>query len=95
VLEGKFYYGRFTEADTRKAIELFTLATQLDPQYGLAWSYLSSAWSLLSAEWLDFNPAQEANAKAQAAAERALALAPDLASAHIARGFVLLTASGL
>jgi TolB-like protein/Tfp pilus assembly protein PilF len=92
LLEGKFYLERFTEADTRKAIELFTLATQLDPQYGLAWSYLSTAWSLLSAEWLDFNPAQQANAKAQAAAEKALVLAPDLASAHIARGFVLLIA---
>jgi TolB-like protein/Tfp pilus assembly protein PilF len=89
LLEGKFYYGRFTEADTRKATELFTLATRLDPQYGLAWSYLSNAWTLLGAEWLDFNPAQEANAKAQAAAERALALAPDLASAHVARGNVL------
>jgi TolB-like protein/Tfp pilus assembly protein PilF len=93
LLQGKFYLERFTEADTRKAIELFTLATHLDPQYALAWSYLSGAWSLLSAEWLDFNPAQEANGKAQAAAERAIALAPDLASAHIARGFVLLTAN--
>jgi TolB-like protein/Tfp pilus assembly protein PilF len=93
LLEGKFYLERFTEGDTRKAIERFTLATQLDPQYALAWSQLSDAWSLLSAEWLDFNPAQEANAKAQAASERALRLAPDLPSAHIARGFVLLTAS--
>jgi TolB-like protein/Tfp pilus assembly protein PilF len=93
LLEGKFYLGRFTEADTRKAIERFALATQLDPQYGLAWSYLSRAWSILGAEWLDFNPAQEANAKAQAAAERALALAPDLPSAHLARGGVLYTAS--
>jgi TolB-like protein/Tfp pilus assembly protein PilF len=93
LLEGKFYYGRFTEADFRKAIERFTLATQLDPRYALAWSYVSTAWSYLSAYYLDFMPAEEANAKARAAAETALALAPDLANAHIARGFVLRTAS--
>ena len=38
VLEGKYYLARDTDADTRKAIELFTRATQLDPRYAFAWS---------------------------------------------------------
>jgi TolB-like protein/Flp pilus assembly protein TadD len=93
LLEGKFYYARFTEADTRKAIERFARATQLDPRYALAWSCMSRAWSQLSAYYLDFEPAEEANAKARAAAETALALAPDLANAHVARGYMLRIAS--
>jgi TolB-like protein/Flp pilus assembly protein TadD len=89
LLEGKFYYGRFTEADTRKAIERFDLATQLDPRYALAWSYVSRAWAQLSAAYLDFTEAEEANAKALAAADKALGLEPDLANAHGARGLAL------
>jgi tetratricopeptide (TPR) repeat protein len=37
-------------------------------------------------------PAQEAYAKARAAADRALTLSPDLAEAHLAHGYVLLNA---
>jgi TolB-like protein len=45
VLEGKYYLARNTDADTRKAIERFTRATQLDPRYAFAWSSLSRAWT--------------------------------------------------
>jgi TolB-like protein/Flp pilus assembly protein TadD len=90
VLEGRFYYGRDTQADVRKAIERFTFATKLDPRYAFAWSYVSRGWGgLASNNDFDLAATPAAFAKARAAADTALTLAPDLASAHIARGWVL------
>jgi len=88
-LQGQFYVFRNTEADHRKAIDFYTQATELDPRYALAWSRLSQAWNGLGYGFLAGASAQEAYAKARAAAERALALSPELAAAHIARGDVL------
>jgi TolB-like protein/Tfp pilus assembly protein PilF len=91
-LQGQFYYSRITEADLRKGIESFTQATELDPRYAFAWSRLSIAWTGLGGSFLEGTPAQEAFAKARAAADRALSLSPELAAAHVARGNVLLSA---
>ena len=89
MLQGRFYFSRITEADFRKAIEYYTQATELDPNYALAWSWVSRGWSNLSADYLEGAPAQSAYAKARAAADRALALSPDLAFAHLARADLL------
>jgi TolB-like protein/Flp pilus assembly protein TadD len=89
LLQGRFYYVRGAEADIRKAIEFLTQATQLDPRYALAWSELSRAWIVLGGDFLEGAAAQEANAKAREAADRALAHSPDLAAAHNARGDLL------
>jgi TolB-like protein/Flp pilus assembly protein TadD len=89
MLQGRFHRFRETEADYRKAIEYYTQAIELDPRYALAWSGLSRAWTALGIEFLGGAPAQEAYAKARAAADRALALSPDLVAAHIARGRLL------
>jgi TolB-like protein/Tfp pilus assembly protein PilF len=92
VLQASFYLSRRTEADVRKAIESYTQATKLDPRYALAWSSLSRAWILLGFDFLEAAPLQVAFANAREAADRALALAPDLAAAHLARGDLLQTA---
>ncbi len=89
LLQGQFYFLRQTEGDYRKAIEYFTQATQLDPRYALAWSGLSRVWSDLSANYLDGVPAQRAYSRAREAADRAVALSPELAAAHVARGRLL------
>ena len=90
VLQGRFYQDRNkAEADYRKAIELYTQAIAIDPRYAVAWSGLSRSWTALSANYLEGAHAQEAYAKAREAAARALTLAPDLAAAHLARGFLL------
>ena len=89
LLQGQFYFLRQTEAGYRTAIEYYRQATQLDPHYALAWSGLSLAWTWLSSGFLEGAPAQEAYAKAHEAAERALALSPELAAGHIARGYLL------
>jgi TolB-like protein/Flp pilus assembly protein TadD len=91
-LQGQFYNSRATEADFRKAIEFFTQATELDPHYALAWSTRSRAWTNLSIHFLEGTRAQDAYANARAAADRALALSPELADAHVARGFLHLVA---
>jgi TolB-like protein len=88
LLEGKYYLGRDTDADTRKAIERFTHATQLDPHYAFAWSSLSRAWTNLGAYHVNLSVSHEAYTKARAAADTALSLTPDLTSAHIARGWL-------
>jgi serine/threonine-protein kinase len=92
LLQGQFYVSRVTEADSRRAVEFYTHATELDPRYALAWSRLSQAWTGLAVQFLEGAPAQEAYAKARAAADRALSLSPELAAAHLARGNVLLNA---
>jgi TolB-like protein/Tfp pilus assembly protein PilF len=89
LLQGRFYDSRRTEVDLRKAIEFFTQATDLDPRYSIAWSGLSRSWTTLSAGFLEGAPAREGYAKAREAADRALALSPDLAAAHVAQGVLL------
>ena len=89
MLQGRFYFLRQTEADDRKAIEFYTQAIEVDPRYAVAWSGLSRAWSFLGYQILEGSSIQEAFAKAREAADRALALSPDLAAAHLARGELL------
>ena len=90
--QGTFYFRLSTEEGTRKATEFYAEAIRLDPNYALAHANLSLAWRLLGAAWLGGgNEAKEAYAKARNEAQVALSLAPNLATAHEALGFVLLT----
>ena len=88
LLQGRFYDSRGTEGDARKAIEFYTQAIQLDPRYALAWSELSAAWTGLGQEFPEGAPRPEAYAKAREAVNRALALSPELATAHVAQGYL-------
>ena len=89
--QGTFYFRLSTEEGTRKATEFYGEAIRLDPRYALAYANLSFAWRQLAATWLGGAEANEAYAKARNAAQTALSLAPNLAGAHGALGFVLLT----
>jgi TolB-like protein/Flp pilus assembly protein TadD len=88
-LQGEYFWARGSEDNARKVIEYYAQATALDPRYALAWSRLSRAWTRLGQDYLDGSHAQEAYAHARAAADRALALAPNLAAAHLARSWQL------
>src|SRR5262245_25437070 len=70
--------------DTEKAEQLFQRATKLDPNFGKAFAAL--AWV---EDWIyhTFDPTPSRKAKAQAAAEEALRLEPELPEAHLALGF--------
>ncbi len=91
-LQGNFYDALQTEADTRKAIGFYNQAAELDPRFAQAYANLSFEWTDLASRFLGGTPAQLANAKARAAADTALKLAPDMAAAHTARGWLLLNA---
>lgn len=88
-LRGNFFSDLGSERDTRRAIDEFTRATALDPDYAFAWASLSRNWTSLAALYLTGDAAREAYAKARQASDRALALAPDMADAHVARGWLL------
>jgi TolB-like protein/Tfp pilus assembly protein PilF len=81
----------FYQGASLEEIKYQTLATQLDPAYASAWAHLSVAWARLG-----FNgsgeEAQDAYRQARFAADKALALAPDLGLAHAVRGNLLLGA---
>ncbi|MEO7199162.1 MAG: hypothetical protein ABIY56_02985 [Dokdonella sp.] len=91
-LEGKFYFARNTESDYRRAITQYQVAVKDDPRYALAWARLARTAANLATQFLGGQPAQQANAKARAAADTALTLDPNLAAAHEARGYILLSA---
>ncbi len=92
LLRGRFHADRRTEADQRKAIEELSRATLLDPGYAEAWATLSRTWTGLTALALSGDAAQKAYTEARSAVETAIALAPDLAAAHAARGYLLANA---
>jgi TolB-like protein/Flp pilus assembly protein TadD len=74
--------------DLPDAIAAYTEAIRLDPHYALAFAGRSIALTTLAGEAETVAAAHEGYAKAQADAREALALAPDLAQAHIALGVV-------
>ena len=91
--QGSFYLEeRGTEVDLRKALAYFIAATRLDPRYAAAFAKLSIIWNNLAVAYLSDAQQEQAYANARAAADTALALAPELAQAHSARGALLLHA---
>lgn len=87
-LQGRYEWSRLTRGSTRRALELYTQATTMDPSYGLAWAEKAFA-AASSLRTIDADPAV-ATPIARAALARALQLAPDLAQTQYARGYVAL-----
>jgi TolB-like protein len=85
-LRGKEYGRRAGSENRRIAKESYLKAVELDPEFALAHAALSSIYS-----WEFYNyrvdRSQAAADRARAAAERAVALDPDLAEAHLALGY--------
>ena len=76
-----------TQADLVRAVELLKQAVELDPQYAMAWVALSRAYWVQSG--YGWRPVEAGFEQSRAAAQRALALAPELAEAHAALALVL------
>jgi len=70
-LRGQFFFGRFTEADIRRAIDLYGQALARDSTFAAAYAATAVAWNALGDDWL---PPLDAYPNARVAAERALAL---------------------
>ena len=66
------------------AIQLFQEAVKLDPNFVMAWAYLSSAQSL--SYWVGTNPSPGRLAAAKDSLDRALALDRNLPEVHLALG---------
>ena len=87
-LQGQFFVAQRTQASLATGIEYFRQAVGLDPQYALAWAALASAQSIeAGAGWTSYG---EGHRHAREAAERALALEPNLAEGHAALGQIRL-----
>jgi TolB-like protein/tetratricopeptide (TPR) repeat protein len=88
-LRGRFYSQRQTKDDNETAISNLQRAVAIDPNFASAYAELAQTyvWRLFL-----FAPAEKQwEEKAYVAAEKALSLDPDLATAHLARGRLLWT----
>jgi len=83
-MQGYYFFERDTDKDTEMAAKHYERATQLDPSYALAWVGLSRVRNWQANAGLI--PAEDGHRLAREAVERALALNPNLAEAHVQMG---------
>jgi serine/threonine-protein kinase len=84
-LQGHFHFQRRNLEDYRKAVGYFDEAIRLDPHYALAYTERSEAWSFIGDLTGQHEPAWS---NARTDAEKAVAIAPELAEARAALGWV-------
>lgn len=85
-LHGRHFWNQLTPPTTRRAIEYFTHATELDPNYALAWSGLTDAYS--SSPVNGDAPPLSVWPKAREAVTQALNAEPELAEIQTSLGFL-------
>jgi TolB-like protein/DNA-binding winged helix-turn-helix (wHTH) protein/Flp pilus assembly protein TadD len=85
-LRGRHLWHQFTAQTNRRAVEFYVRATQLDPEYALAWSGLADAYTAspinADAASLEIAP------RARDAAARAVQYGPNLAETQTSLGLV-------
>lgn len=86
-LQGRYYWNLRTADSLTKAIDDYTGAIVKDPSYAEAYAGLAESYDLLP-QFAQVDPAT-AFVRAEAAADRAIQLQPDLAAAHRAKAFAL------
>jgi adenylate cyclase len=88
-LLGRYYFAKGGTAGWNRAVEYFNQAIQLDPNYALAYCGLADIYSYTGGFTM---LGREAWAKEKELAQKALALDPDLAEAHLSLGQALVGA---
>jgi TolB-like protein/Flp pilus assembly protein TadD len=85
-LHGRYFWNHYTPPTTRRAIEYYSRATDLDPNYALAWSGLADAYStgVINGD----APPLAVGPRAREAAAKAVRAEPDLAESQASLGFV-------
>jgi DNA-binding winged helix-turn-helix (wHTH) protein/tetratricopeptide (TPR) repeat protein len=85
-LRGRYFWSQRSPQTTRRAVEFYTRATQIDPQYALAWSGLTDAYagSPINGD----APPLEVWPRARDAAAHAVGSDPNLAEAQTSLGIV-------
>ena len=84
-LQGHFHLVRRNVEDYRKAIGYYDKAIELDPDYALAYAERAEAWAFIG-DLTGQRPT--AYPKARSDAEKAVAIAPELAEARAALGWI-------
>jgi TolB-like protein/Tfp pilus assembly protein PilF len=87
-LQGRFFVERRSQEDLERAVALFRRSAARDPDYAPAWAGLSQAYGKQVSN--GFMPAEDGILSAREAAEKALALDPQLVDAHLAMGYIQL-----
>ena len=85
-LRGRTYARRFTRLDFEFAYQMFENAVRLDPQFALAYAAMAN---LCSSFHINFERESSWLARARTAAEKAIALLPELPEAKVAQAWVL------
>jgi TolB-like protein len=85
-LRGRHYWYQLTPDSTKRAVELYSLATERDPSYALAWAGQADAHA--SSAITSDVPSAIAREVAGAALARAQAAQSELAEVHVSAGFV-------
>src|SRR5262249_59118891 len=86
-LKGRFFWHQRTERSLRAGIHYFEQAIELDPGYALAHAGLADSYCILR-PYL-YATGAETRGRAEAAAERAMELNPNLAESHFATALFL------
>lgn len=85
-LRGRYFWNQLSPTTTRQAVKYYAMATELDPEYALAWSGLADAYAASpingDAPPLDMWP------RAHEAAAHAVGAGPDLAEPQTSLGIV-------
>ena len=91
-LRARYYAGRphFTVSNWLHVVDAYQRAVELDTGFALAYAELARAHARLYYLWQDHSP--DRLARARGAAQRAIALAPDMAGVHLALGYYRLYA---
>ena len=85
-LKGRFYLGKQTPQNLWEAFEQFVSATQLDPNFALAYSGLADVYAHLHLR-MSLSPSSEHLVKARTWLTKALELDPNISEAHATLGY--------
>jgi adenylate cyclase len=88
-LLGRYEFGKYTQTGWNNAIRYYEEALKLDPNYALAYCGLADNYAYMGSVVM---PEKEAIAKEKEFAQKALALDPELAEAHMSLAVVLVGA---
>jgi len=86
-LRGRDLYVRYEEEDMHRAITHFEAAVRIDPDYALAWAGIADACGQMIDKAWDLDPAW--SVRGEAAARRAVELAPGIPETHKALALAL------
>jgi adenylate cyclase len=88
-LLGRYEFAKYTQAGWNNAIHYYEEALRLDPNYALAYCGLADNYAYMGSVVM---PEKDAIAKEKEFAEKALALDPELAEAHMSLALALVAA---